>query len=454
MEKIIVVEDNDTMRLGINESLSGVGYNVVSFSNGPDALEYLKTEKADLAVVDVKMEPMDGLEVLDILQRDYKNIDVLIISAYGNIETAVNAIKKGASDYLTKPFSPDELRIRVRKILDAKNKEIQINNLIEHNKFLNDIFLNEGNELIGNSKSFVEIINLVERIAGKESSVLIQGETGTGKELIARLIHKKSNRKGKPFIRVNCAALNENLLESELFGHEKGAFTGAVKLKRGRFELADSGTIFLDEIGDISTSMQVKILRILQEKEFERIGGEETLKTDVRILSATNKNLEKEVLNNNFREDLYYRLNVIPITLPTLRERKEDIELLSKYFLEKSARKNHQNVKSISGEGIELLRNYSWPGNIRELENLIERLSVISIPDLIEDDLISIHLNPQMQNSENYADLSLDEATDLFEKKIIMQALKKAGGVKNQAAKLLKINTSSLYYKLEKYDLL
>jgi DNA-binding NtrC family response regulator len=379
---------------------------------------------------------------------------VLIISAYGNIETAVEAIKKGAADYLTKPFSPDELRIRVKKIFDSREKNSQIQYLIEQNRFLNDVYLNESNELIGCSESFLKIMDLVEKIADKESSVLIQGETGTGKELIARLIHKKSGRNEKPFIRVNCAALNDNLLESELFGHEKGAFTGAVKMKRGRFELADSGTIFLDEIGDISPTMQVKILRVLQEKEFERVGGETTLKTDVRIISATNKNLEKEVLNNKFRDDLYYRLNVIPLMLPSLRERKEDIEMLSKYFLSKSASKNRHIEKVISKDGMELLKNYSWPGNIRELENLIERLSVISNSEIIDEDIVSIHLNPKMNNSENYSNLSLEEATSQFEKKIILQALKKADGIKNKAAKILKLNTSSLYYKLEKYDLL
>ncbi|MCB9208159.1 MAG: sigma-54-dependent Fis family transcriptional regulator [Ignavibacteriales bacterium] len=454
MNNITVVEDNDTMRLGITESLIREGYNVNSFSNGPEAINFINENNTDISIVDVKMEPMNGLVVLEKIKEKFQNIDVLIISAYGNVETAVDAMKKGATDYLTKPFSPDELRIRVKKILDLKNKQNQINALIEQNKYLTDELLSDKNELIGNSEKLIEVIKLAERIADSESSVLIQGETGTGKELIAKLIHKKSSRSDGPFIKVNCAAINDNLLESELFGHEKGAFTGAVKSKKGRFELANNGTIFLDEIGDISQAMQVKILRVLQEKEFEKIGGESTIKVDVRIISATNKNLSKEVVNNNFREDLFYRLNVVPITLPTLRERREDVKLLAEYFLKKTGRSNNQKSKIISDAGIEVLQNYSWPGNVRELENLIERLSVIAQESEIGADLISAHLNPQLQNFSNYNNLSLDDALFGFEKKLIIDALKKTDGNKNQAAKLLKINTSTLYYKLEKYDLL
>ncbi|MEN8194067.1 MAG: sigma-54 dependent transcriptional regulator [Bacteroidota bacterium] len=454
MNNIIVVEDNDTMRLGINESLTREGYNVKVFSNGPEALEYLKTNNAELAIVDLKMEPMDGTEVLSIIKRDFKNTDVLIVSAFGTIKTAVDLIKNGAFDFLTKPFSPEELRIRVNKILDVRKKQSRIDELIDQNQYLSSELSSDKNELIGNSPQFLDVIKLAEKIAVKESSILLHGESGTGKELIANLIHKKSNRVNEPFIRVNCAALNDNLLESELFGHEKGAFTGAVRTKKGRFELANKGTIFLDEIGEISQAMQVKILRVLQEKEFERIGGDKTLTTDVRIVSATNKNLQQEILNNNFREDLFYRLNVVPITLPTLRERSNDIGLLTMYFLNKSAKRNHQPTKMISTEGIELLKNHSWPGNIRELENLIERLSVISDSDEIDPKLISLHLNPILHTSNNYDNLSLDDALYNLERNLIVKALKKADGIKNRAAKLLKIKTSALYYKLEKYDLL
>ncbi len=454
MTKILVVEDNDTMRLGITETLERVGCQVIPFSNGPEAIAFLNSNKVDVAVVDLKMEPMDGFEVLSIIKNKFNNIDVLIISAYGNVKTAVDAIKNGATDFLTKPFSPDELRIRTNNIVESRKKQNKINELLEQNEFLNKELLNSNNELIGTSESFSNVIKLVKQVAANESSVLIQGESGTGKELIAQLIHQNCNRSSKPYIKVNCAALNENLLESELFGHEKGAFTGAIKTKKGRFELADSGTIFLDEIGEISSAMQSKLLRVLQEGEFERVGGETTIKVNVRIISATNKDLGQEVSKQLFRDDLFYRLNVIPIMIPSLRERREDIPLLVEYFIQKSSRKNNQTKKTICKDGLDILKNYSWPGNIRELENLIERLSVISDSDKIDSDFISLHLNPRSHITNDFNNLPLDDALFAFEKKLIIDALKKSNGVKNQAAKLLKINTSSLYYKLEKFDLL
>lgn len=454
MINILVVEDNNTMRLGITDTLSKIGYTVFPFSNGPDALAFLENNKIDIAIVDIKMEPMDGFEVLSNIKTNFNNIDVLIISAYGNVKTAVDAIKAGATDFLTKPFSPDELRIRVNNILEIRKKEFEIHQLLAHNEFLNGELYSNQNELIGESTSFNSLLKMVNQIATNQSSVLIEGESGTGKELIAQLIHKKSDRAKQPFIKVNCAALNDNLLESELFGHEKGAFTGAVKSKKGRFELANGGTIFLDEIGEVSQSMQTKLLRVIQEREFERVGGVSTIKVDVRIISATNKNLEKELLNNNFREDLYYRLNVIPVLVPSLRERKADIPLLVNYFLEKSAKKNQADIKSISEEGIKILMDYAWPGNIRELENLIERLSVISDQNEISSDFIWFHLNPKLHLTSNFDNLPLEEALYAFEKKMIINAMDKAKGVKNKAAKLLKINTSTLYYKLEKFDLL
>ncbi|MBK8944628.1 MAG: sigma-54-dependent Fis family transcriptional regulator [Ignavibacteriae bacterium] len=454
MLKILVVEDNDTMRLGIIESLKRENYEVFSFSNGPAALDFLKSNSVDLAILDLKMEPISGMELLSIIKKDYYKIDVLIISAYGNVQTAVDAIKNGAADFLTKPFSPDELRIRVKKISNEKLKEEKIHNLIAENEYLQNEISNLQNELIGSSESFTNILKLVDHVAAKESPILLSGESGTGKELIAQLIHNKSLRADKSFIKVNCAALNENLLESELFGHEKGAFTGAVKSKKGRFELANNGTLFLDEIGEISPAMQVKLLRVIQEGEFEKVGGEITLKTNVRIISATNKNLHLEMSENRFREDLFYRLNVIPIHLPSLQERKDDIKILTEYFLKKSAVKNHQEIKAISDNGYDILKNYSFPGNIRELENLIERLSVVSDGKMIDDKLISYHLNPKVQTVYNFSQLSLDDSLFNFEKNIIIQALKEAKNVKHHAAKILKINTSTLYYKLEKFGLL
>ncbi len=388
-EKIIVVEDNDTMRLGIVDSLKSEGYSVVAFENGVDALKDFKSEQASLAIIDLKMEPLNGIEVLNQIKDINPETEVIMISAYGTIDDAVKAMQLGAVDFLTKPFSPGELRLKVKKIWEKILNEKKIQNLIEQTKLLNEELFTGYEEIIGNSKEIKNVFSIIEQVAGSESSILIQGESGTGKELVARAIHKRSTRCENAFIKINCGALNDNLLESELFGHEKGSFTGAIKQKKGRFELADKGTLLLDEIGDISQAMQVKLLRVLQEGEFERVGGESTLHSDVRIISATNKNLEKLLLEGKFREDLFYRLSVIPIKLPSLRERKEDVVPLVNYFLEKMAKKNHQTQKKITNEGIKLLIDYPWPGNIRELENLIERLVVISHGNTIDHELIA-----------------------------------------------------------------
>jgi len=451
---IIVVEDNDTMRLGIEESLRREGYEVSAFSNGPDAVNSFKQNHSMLAIIDLKMVPMDGNEVLTKLKEISPATEALMISAFGTVETAVNSMQKGASDFLTKPFSPDELRIRVKNLVQKIEREQKIVNLIEHNRILNEELQTGFGEIIGESKALKEIFTLINQVSTMDSAVLIQGESGTGKELVARAIHNKSNRADKPFIKVNCGALNDNLLESELFGHEKGAFTGAIRQKKGRFELANEGTLFLDEIGDVSAAMQVKLLRILQENEFERVGGEITIKTDVRIISSTNKDLPKLIVQENFRDDLYYRLSVIPIQLPALRERKEDIPLLVNHFLRNLTTKLRLTIKSVGDEEMKLLQEYSWPGNIRELENLIERLVVISVNQKIEFDLIARHLTGKSTISNGIENLSLDDAMYAFEKKLIQQAMKKTNGVKNRAAKLLGIKTSALYYKLEKFGMI
>ncbi len=453
-DEIIVVEDNDTMRLGIVESLRRDGYKVTPYEDGPSALKDLNFKHADVAIVDLRMEPLNGIEVLKKIKEINPSTEVLMISAYGKIEDAVEAMKLGASDFLTKPFSPDELRIRVKKIFEKIQSHKKIEDLIAQNRLLNEETFSGYEEMIGNSSAIRKVFLMVEQIATKESTVLIQGESGTGKELIARAIHRKSMRSGNPFIKINCGALNENLLESELFGHEKGAFTGAVKQKKGRFELADKGTLFLDEIGDISPAMQVKLLRVLQEGEFERVGGESTIKTDVRVISATNRDLQKLIHEGKFREDLFYRLSVIPIYLPSLRQRKEDIPILVDCFLEKQAEKNRSSIKIIDNESMKLLVDYPWPGNIRELENLIERLFVISAGDKIDSDLIARHLSSSITLAGGYENLPLEQAVYSFEKSLIVQAMKKANGVKNRAAKILGIRPSVLYYKLEKFDLL
>jgi DNA-binding NtrC family response regulator len=453
-EEIIVIEDNDTMRLGIADSLKREGYKINTYENGVEALKKFQLSNAALAIIDLKMEPVDGIEVLCKLKEINSTTEVLMISAYGTVEDAVKAMKLGAADFLTKPFSPEELRIRVNKIWQKILNDRKIEDLIDQNKLLNEELFTGYEEIIGNSQAIKKVFALIGKVADKDSTVLIQGESGTGKELIARAIHRKSNRADYPFIRINCGVLNDNLLESELFGHEKGAFTGAIKLKKGRFELADKGTLLLDEIGDISPAMQVKLLRVLQEYEFERVGGEVTLKSDVRVIAASNKDLQKLIAEGKFREDLFYRLSVIPVSLPSLRERKEDVPLLVNYFLHKLAEKNRSEKKIINREGMKLLIEYHWPGNIRELQNLVERLFVISSGKDIDPLLIAAHLGGNVTLNNGYTNLPLEDAVSAFEKNMIIQAMKKSDGVKNRAAKLLGISTSVLYYKLEKYGLI
>lgn len=452
--EILVVEDNESMRLGITESMRRDGYIVSDFTNGPDALEYFRNNNTFLAILDLKMTPLDGIQILEKIKEINPETEVLMISAYGSVNDAVKAMHLGAADFLTKPFSQEELKIRINKLSQKIQSRRQIESLMEQNRLLSDELYTGYDEIIGESKAIKEVFSLIDRIAVSDSPVLIHGESGTGKELVARAIHKKSGRNDKPFIKNNCGAFNENLLESELFGHEKGAFTGAIKQKKGRFELADNGTLFLDEIGDVSLAMQVKLLRVLQEGEFERVGGEVTLSTDVRIISATNKDLQKAIGENKFREDLYFRLNVIPINLPSLRERREDIPLLVNHFNKRLACKYNRDPKVINTTGMEILMNYSWPGNIRELENLLERLFFVSPSNSIDANLISKQLFNVAAKNNHYDKMPLDEAVSAFEKQLIIQAMKNAGDVKNQAAKLLGIKTSTLYYKLEKYGLI
>ncbi|MBI1938256.1 MAG: sigma-54-dependent Fis family transcriptional regulator [Ignavibacteriales bacterium] len=453
-DKIFVIEDNETMRLGISESLKRDGYTIFAFDNGPDALKNYLVNPVPAAIIDLKMEPIDGIQILEELKKLNPKIEVIMISAYGTVETAVKAMQLGACDFLTKPFSNEELRLKVKKVFEKILNEQKIESLIEQNRILSEELYTGYDDMIGSSDAIKKVFGVIEQVADKGSVVLIQGESGTGKELAALAIHKKSRRVSEPFIKINCGALNENLLESELFGHEKGAFTGAIKNKKGRFELADKGTLFLDEIGDVSPAMQVKLLRVLQEGEFERVGGEETLKTDVRIICATNRDLHKLISEGKFREDLYYRLSVIPIDIPPLRKRKEDIVSLVEHFLKKTAEKNHMTCRRINKEGLKLLIEYPWPGNIREMENLMERLSVISIGEEIEAESVAQHLGQTKTFFNNNGNLPLEDAVYSYERNLIVEAMRKAGGVKNRAAKILGIGTSVLYYKLEKFGLL
>ncbi len=448
-----VAEDNAAMRLGIIESLQRQGYSVTGFENGRDLLDYMEKNPREipLMIVDLVMEPVGGLEVLERAKAFQPRAQVIMITAHGTVENAVKAMQTGAADFLTKPFSAEELRVRVDRIDGQMQKEKLICRLLEEKSALQSEIREQFGDMIGQADVMVNIFQLIERVAAEDSTVLIEGESGTGKELVARALHEKSARSDKPFIRVNCGALHEQLLESELFGHEKGAFTGAVKQRKGRFELADGGTLFLDEIGDISPSLQVKLLRALQEKEFERVGGEATIRTDARIIAATNRNLAQLVKEKKFREDLFYRLRVIPVKLPPLRERAEDIPLLTAHFLEKLALKKGRPPKKIDSVGMKLFKNYSWPGNIREMENLIERLCVISASEVIGTELIAQHITDPAHPPDVFrSGFPIDEAVRDFERGIILDTLKKYRGVKNRAAKALGIKTSTLYSKMEK----
>jgi len=451
---IIVVEDNETMRLGIIDSLKREGFLVTDFRHPEQALNYIKTQEPDLVITDLKMEPMDGLALLKSIKKNKPNLEVMMISAYGTIDVAVKAMHDGAADFLTKPFSPEELRVRVNKIVEKINQKEKLERLRAENLMFQEQFQNQYENIIGQSSAMKEIFHVIEKVARQDSSILIEGESGTGKELVARAIHRKSTRKEQPFISINCGALNENLLESELFGHEKGAFTGAIRQKRGRFELADGGTLFLDEIGDISLNMQVKLLRVLQEQEFERVGGERTLKVNVRIISATNKNLKEIISAGLFREDLFYRLSVIPIKIPPLRERQKDIPILAEHFLQKILQSRSSEKRFLPEDSIKLLERYSWPGNIRELENVIERLVVISPTPEIKSYLTAQQLGYSGKDDDLSMNDSLDEAVYNFERNKIIKALKEAKGIKNRAAKILGIRTSTLYYKLEKFGII
>ncbi len=458
MSKILLIEDDETMRDGMSQVLKRAGHNVTCVSNGFDGIKLFEKEKFEIVITDFKMEGINGIEVLEKLKSEDENVEVLIVTAYGTIDMAVEAMRKGAFDYITKPFSPKEFIIRVEKTISSIEAKKVRTKLDEENKYLRnelDVQYNFG-EIVGASEKMKNVFSMIEKIAKSDSAVMIYGESGTGKEMVARAIHFHSHRKDNPFVKVNCGALAEGVLESELFGHEKGSFTGAIRRKLGRFELADKGTIFLDEIGDIPLGTQIKLLRVLQEKEFERVGGEETISVDVRVIAATNKNLMSMVEEGKFREDLFYRLQVIPIELPPLRERKEDIPMLIEHFLEKKSRQLNKKPPRINEMALKELTNYYWPGNVRELENLMERAVVLCEGEEIGlKDLPVLIGDPNRSSlSLSREDLSLDEALEDLERQLIGRALEKAKGVKTEAAKILGLKTSALYYKLEKYGMI
>ena len=459
MGTILIIDDNDTIREGLAHTVKKMGHTAVTAKSGAEGLGAFKARgDIDFVVTDLKMEGMDGVEVLRQLAALDPDTVTMIITAFGTVETAVEAMKLGAFDFLTKPFAPEVVRLKVERALDLRTArrarakvEAQCDYLraeAEHRY--------QFAELVGGSSGMQGIFSTIEKVAPTDSSVLISGESGTGKELVARAIHARSRRAQGPFIKVNCGALTETLLESELFGHEKGAFTGAIKRKLGRFELADQGTLFLDEIGDVTPAMQLKLLRALQEKEFERVGGEQTLKVDVRVVSATNKDLKQEVAAGRFREDLYYRLHIVPVTLPPLRDRKDDIPMLVAHFVEKLAPRTNAKVKGITDDGLGRLMAYPWPGNVRELENAIEQALVFAEGESIGISALPVFLRGDPAGDKlavPHGDISLPDILDDLEKQLILKAYEKAKGVKTETARLLGIKTSALYYKLEKYGI-
>ncbi|MBI4621197.1 MAG: sigma-54-dependent Fis family transcriptional regulator [Desulfobacterales bacterium] len=449
MKRLLIVDDE----LGTRESLRMIfdkEYDITTATSGEEALGIIERLRPNLVLLDIIMPGMDGLAVLERINEIDKDIIVIMITATKTVKIAVHAMKLGAYDYITKPFDLDEIRLIIKKAISTQD----LRNEVKILRSEIDKGYSFGN-IVGNTGIIREIFDTIKRIADSKTTVLIEGESGTGKELVAKAIHFNSNRKGKPFIAINCAGIPETLIESELFGYEKGAFTNAYGRKLGRFELADSGTLFLDEISELSLATQAKILRFLQERELVRVGGTETINVDVRLIAATNRNLEDSVANGAFREDLYYRIKVVPIHLPPLRERKEDIPLLVNHFFNRIMKEKEVKAKSISSDALDLLIEYNWPGNIRELENIIERITLLSKNSKVlpEDLPLNIRGNAKLNSIKEAVlegKLSFEKAEAEFEMDIILNALKKTNYVQSKAAELLGISRRILKYKMDK----
>jgi two-component system NtrC family response regulator len=449
MDTILIVDDEKNYLVVLEALLSPEGYEIVTSEKAQEALRMIQEADVDLVLTDMKMPGMTGMELLEEAKKIKPEVPVIMMTAYGTIEMAVEAMKKHAYDYITKPFQNEELKLTIRKALDNYR-------LLKENRRLSEALTERYGyrNIVGKSKPMQKVYDLIAKVAQSKASVLITGPSGTGKELIAKAIHYESLRKDRPFISVNCGALAETLLESELFGHEKGAFTGAITMKKGRFELADGGTLFLDEIGDMSPPLQVKLLRVLQEMEFERVGGTKTIKIDVRVLSASNRNLKDDVAGGVFREDLFYRLNVIHIEVPPLRERMEDVRLLVSHFIDKYG--TGKKIE-LSPQAWEALYTHSWPGNVRELENVIERAVVLNSEGLIDlKDLPA-------EFTKATGDLDVDRfippeaplqgTLEEIEEKLIRRALKQSGNVQSHAAEQLGITKSLIQHKMKKYNI-
>ena len=440
IEKILVVDDDSLSRDFVVETLRQADYEVSAAANGAQAVEKLQDEVFEVVITDLRMPDLSGLELLQQAKAAAPQTTVVIMTAYGTVETAVEAMRNGAYDYLLKPFTPDQLELVLSRIGEHQA-------LLDENRYLRAQFGRD--EVVGESPGMQEIYDKVSMVAPSRASVLIQGETGTGKEVLARLIHYNSPRRDQPFIKVNCAALSENLLESEMFGHEKGAFTGAAEKRPGRFELADGGTLLLDEISEISPGLQAKLLRVLEEEEFERVGGAKTIKVDVRIISTTNLDLRQQIDEGLFREDLYYRLNVVPLVLPPLRARREDIPLLAEHFLEAFCRDNHKRIRTISKATLELLCAYDWPGNVRELRNIMHRAVVLNNSETLRPEHFACDLTPTAHPPRA---LEVGQSLEEVERDLILKTLESTHGNKTAAAKILKVTARTLRNKLDRYE--
>ncbi len=441
--QILVVEDEDHLRRIIELQLLDSGFAVEKASSAEEALPLI--DRADLVLTDFKLPGMTGLEMLQLIRRMDSHVPVVMMTAFGTVENAVEAMKSGASDFLLKPFSLDQL-------ITVVNKALEIRDLREENRQLKEELGRKyrWDNIIGRSPGMQQIFATIMRVAPSRATVLLAGESGVGKDLIARAIHFHSPRKDRPFVKINCTALPENLMESELFGYEKGAFTGANISKPGKFELADTGTVMLDEIGDVPANIQIKLLRVLQEREFERLGSNKTQHIDVRVIAATNRDLRVALEDGTFREDLYYRLNVVPIEILPLRDRREDIPYLARHFVEKLAPECGGRITGITDAAIDKLMSYSWPGNVRELENVIERSIVMAPGDKLDADHIRLDMNLKTRHAAAAGDMGLPEgmSLDAYEQELIKNALKQASGNKSQAARILGLTRNALRYRL------
>jgi DNA-binding NtrC family response regulator len=453
MKKILIVDDESNMRLVLKALLSREGYEVLTAADGVEALEVLKNRDVKVVVTDLKMPRLDGMGLLERVVRDYPSVPVIMITAHGTIHTAVDALKKGALDYITKPFDQAELKNVIAKAVKTKT-------LTDEELTLSPEEI-DRQEIVGVSEGMVKIFDVIKKVAPTTTTILITGETGTGKELVANAIHVNSPRRKNPFIKINCSAIAENLMESELFGYEKGAFTGAVSSKAGRFELAHKGTLFLDEVGEVPKDMQAKLLRVIQDQEFERVGGLQTIKVDVRLITATNRNLLQDVKDGRFREDLYYRLNVLPIHVPPLRERIVDVPPLTAFFIQKFNRKLDRKVRGLDPAVDELFSLYDWPGNIRELENLIERLvlmvqgETIRMSDVPPEMVAAAEASAAQKADDRkkpFKDV-IREKTEEVERQMIIRVLEECEGNVSKAARQLGLSRKGLHLKLAKYKL-